>query len=359
MSTGVILINFGEPTSPEHGEVVAFLERIFHANASLDGVVDDVARRARSRQLASRRAPGLIEDYRAIGGSPMNEQAEAQARALSVELGRAGRDAKVYCAFQFTGPLVRSVVEGARSDGIDALVAIPVYPLCGPSTNVAAIERVEKALSELAWDVPFYGVTGWHRHPDYLEMRADGIRRLADERGLRLSDPENLLVFSAHGTPLKYVEAGSRYVRYVEEFCAEMGARLAVDDYRIGYQNHSNRGIGWTAPDIEAVIRSAVPARRVIVDPVSFMHEQSETLAELDHELREEAEGVGLEFHRVPVPHADPRFAGILAGLVGAVLAPPGEPRHRLAPCRCHPGGNAHCLNARPRDGETAGAGRC
>ncbi len=358
MSTGVILINFGEPTGSEYGEVVTFLERIFHANPSLEAAGDEAARRARSRQLAERRAPGLIEEYRAIGGSPMNEQAEAQARALSAELGRMGRDARVYCAFQFTPPLVRSVVESARSDGIDALVAIPVYPLCGPSTNVAAIERVEEALSELDWDVPFCGVTGWHRHPDYLEMRADRIRLLADERGLCFSDPESLLVFSAHGTPLKYVEEGSRYVRYVEEFCAEIGARLAVDDYRIGYQNHSNRGIEWTAPDVEAVIRSAAPAQRVIVDPVSFMHEQSETLAELDHELREEAEGVGLEFHRVPVPHADPRFAGILAGLVEAALVPPGEPGRRLVPCRCHSGGGAYCLNARPRGGEPAGAGR-
>lgn len=358
MSIGVILINFGEPTSSERGEVVAFLERIFHANAALEEVGDGAARWERSRQLAERRAPGLIEEYRAIGGSPMNEQAEAQARSLSAELGRAGRDAKVYCAFQFTQPLIRTVVERARSEGVEALVAIPIYPLCGPSTNVAAIDRVEEALSELEWDVPVYGVTGWHRHPDYLEMRADGIRRLADERGLSLSDPENLLVFSAHGTPVKYVEEGSRYVTYVEEFCAEMGARLSIDDYRIGYQNHSNRGIEWTSPDVEAVVRSAPPARRVIVDPVSFMHEQSETLAELDHELREEAEGAGLEFHRVPVPHDDSRFAGILAGLVEAGLAPPGTPPLRLAPCRCRSGGGAYCMNSRPPGAAAAEAER-
>ncbi len=354
MSTGVILINFGEPAGLERGEVVAFLERIFHANAALEEADNEAARRARSRQLAERRAPGLIEEYRAIGGSPMNGQAEAQARALAAELGRAGHDVRVYCAFQFTDPLVRAVVEDACADGVDALVAIPVYPLCGPSTNVAGIGLVEDALAQLEWEVPFYGVTGWHRHPDYLEMRADTIRSFAARRGVSLSDPETLLVFSAHGTPIRYIEEGSRYVRYVEGFCAEVSARLGVGRYRLGYQNHSNRGIEWTAPDIEAVVRSAAPARRVVVDPVSFMHEQSETLAELDHDLREEAEDAGLEFHRVPVPHDDPRFAGILASLVGAGPAPP----RGLAPCRCRTGGRAFCMNAPLPGGGATGAAR-
>ena len=49
MSTGVILINFGEPAGPERGEVVAFLERIFHANAALEEADGEAARRARSR----------------------------------------------------------------------------------------------------------------------------------------------------------------------------------------------------------------------------------------------------------------------------------------------------------------------
>jgi protoporphyrin/coproporphyrin ferrochelatase len=73
----------------------------------------------------------------------------------------------------------------------------------------------------------------------------------------------------------------------------------------VGFQNHTNRRIAWTEPDVEKVIET-VDADTVIVDPVSFMHEQSETLAELDHELSEEAEARGLAFHRVPVPHATP-----------------------------------------------------
>ena len=181
-------------------------------------------------------------------------------------------------------------------------------------------------------------------------MRADRIRQLASSEGLDLCDDETRMIFSAHGTPRKYLDEGSRYVEYVEEFCDEIADLLSLSDYEIGYQNHSNRGIEWTLPNVEDVIRS-VPVKRVIVDPVSFMHEQSETLAELDLELRGEAEKAGLEFHRVPVPHNDPRFAWILADLVEARIGGGHTPPPlNFGPCRCRPQPNTYCLNSPPRD---------
>jgi ferrochelatase len=351
MRSGVILVNFGEPSEPTTAAVVPFLERIFYANASLESGADEASRRNRSRELAERRAPGLIEEYRLIGRSPMNEQAEGQARALARELEGRGHPLPVYSAFQFTDPLVSEVVAEARADGLDQLFVLPVYPLCGPSTNVAAVEVVHAAVGDLGWPVELRSVTGWHRHPKYLELRADAIWRCVQGTGWSLTDEDTCLVFSAHGTPQKYLSEGSRYVEYVQEFCAEMARRVAPGRYEIGYQNHSNRGIEWTQPDVEDVVQ-ALGRRRVVVDPVSFMHEQSETLAELDHELREVAENAGLEFARVPVPHDDPRFAAVLADLVMSLVPPPGEkspiPLHA---CRCQPAPGTFCLNSVPWNG--------
>src|SRR5690606_2572616 len=141
-----------------------------------------------------------------------------------------------------------------------------------------------------------------------------------------LADPATRLVFSAHGTPLRYVEHGSRYVEYVEEFCASLAAEVGAPNYLIGYQNHTNRpGVRWTQPDIETVV-GEIDAARIVVDPVPVMHEQSEALAELDGELREFAEGRGLEFFRVPIPHLAPEFIRVLGDLVeSAVVSAAGE----------------------------------
>ncbi len=148
------------------------------------------------------------------------------------------------------------------------------------------------------------------------------MRRTAAGAGISLAEPRARLVFSAHGTPLEYLRRGSRYIAFVEEFCAAVARELGVREYVIGYQNHEGEsGIAWTEPAIGRVIAD-LDADAVVVDPVSFMHEQSETLAELDLRLRGEAEARGLRFYRVPIPWDAPVFIDTLANLVEARIAP-------------------------------------
>jgi ferrochelatase len=343
MSHGVLLINFGEPDEPTLDKESSFLERIFLQNASLEGHASDAAIE-RTRQLAQRRAPGLLEEYRTIGGSPLNAQADAQAGSLRDELARRGIDAIVYSAFQFTEPSVAAVVAKAMADGVDSLVAMPGYPLCGQSTSIAALDDVRSALRALDWSPRFAGLAGWHAHPDYIGTRSDHIASFVSSNGLDLNDPDTLLYFSAHGTPLKYLRDGNRYDRYVFEHCNAVAHALGTSRFAVGFQNHSNRGIPWTQPDNEDRMRE-VTERRLVVVPISFLKEQSETLAELDHELREFAEGLGKEFHRVPVPWDETGVTVLLADLLEDLIA--GDPAANgvLSPCRCDAGEATWCTN--------------
>ena len=348
MDAGVVLLNFGEPSEPNREVVVEYLTRIFYNNADLEDADSDEAAMERSRELAQRRAPGLIEEYEAIGGSPLNEQSEAQADALRAELTGRGYDVQTYVGLQFMEPLIPDVVETAHNNGHDVLIGLPAYPLCGPSTTVAALETFEDAIIDTdGWDPAVHQVSGWHRHPAYNRLRADAITEFAEERGVDLHSEGAELVFSAHGTPQHYLEQGSRYGVYVTEWCETIAGILGVEKYHLGYQNHENRDIPWTKPDVETVVEE-LDADHVVVDPISFMHEQSETLSELDDDLREEAEAQGIEFHRVPVPHDDSRFAGVLADLVEPFLAGFDPGYYQLRPCQCADE-NAMCLNA-PRN---------
>ena len=342
MKIGVLILNFGEPENPKLAEVVPFLERIFARNASLESDKG----KGRARKLAEARAPGLIKEYKEIGGSPLNRQARKQARMVERTLRRRHLNVRCFSGMQFTEPSVATAVAEARDEDVEQLVALPVYPLCGRSTTIAALEDVQSAVNELSWDVPLREITGWHRHPTYQRLRADAILKYVRREGVELHAPDTKLVFSAHGTPLKYLDDGPRYVQYVEEVCRMVARELGISDYQLGYQNHTNRDIEWTVPEVETVIRE-VDSARVIVDAVSFMHEQSETLAELDRDLREIAEGVGLEFHRIPIPHDDPGFVDLLADLVEDALRPEpimGELGLRRCLCRATP--DTFCLNA-------------
>jgi protoporphyrin/coproporphyrin ferrochelatase len=351
MKSAILLLNFGEPENATLEEVVPFLERIFNINTSLEEK-EGAEGRARARKLAELRAPGLIEEYEMIGGSPLHAQALEQCELVEAELQRRGHDVVAILGMQFTTPFISDAVKRARAAGAEQVIALPIYPLCGPSTTVAALERLEADMKLQLWSAPLYEVTGWHRHPGYLQLRADAIRKVMRENGLSFDDPRTKLVFSAHGTPMKYIREGSRYDVYVRSFCEDLAAAVGAPDYVIGYQNHTNRPIDWTQPDVEKVIQE-IDADRVVVDAVSFMHEQSETLAELDHELKEEAEERGLGFFRVPIPHAVPEFISVLADLAEAFLqerpAPGSLPQQPIAgqtwlACRCKPG--AACTNA-------------
>jgi protoporphyrin/coproporphyrin ferrochelatase len=351
MRIGLLLLNFGEPENLDRKTVEAFLERIFVVNAPLMGNATHEEVVARSRKMAEDRAPGLIEEYEEIGGSPLHAQARDQAAELEAELRRRGHDVVAFLGMQFTEPSIADAVAAAREAGVERLIAMPIYPLPGPSTTFASLLELEREVERAGGGMSMQQISGWYRHPEYVRFRADSVRELLRRDGIDLGDPGTRLVFSAHGTPMKYIEEGSHYGEYVEEICAAVAADLGVSDYVIGYQNHTNRpGLRWTQPDVDRVV-AEIEAERIVVEPVSFMHEQSETLAELDHELREEAEERGLGFHRVTIRHAHPHFIGMLADLVEQLVAgaSPGDARRELRPCRCKPTDGTFCVAAPPR----------
>ena len=347
--TAVLLLNFGEPGTPDPDAVTEFLERIFLANARLEPDADPAAARERSRELARQRTPGLLEAYERIGGSPLNRQAAAQGAALERALSARGHPAHVAVGMQFTEPSIEAALASLREEGAATVVALPVYPLCGPSTSVAALDGVDDALGRLGWRPDIRRITGWHRHPGYVRLRGKAIRDAAAAAGWGLNDPGIRLVFSAHGTPLRYIEEGSRYVEYVEDWCETMARALGVREWSLGYQNHANRAIAWTQPAIEAALGDLPGVSKVLVDAISFIHEQSETLMELDVELAEQAAGFGLEFRRVGIPHDDEAFAEVLADLALAALGDDISTLPPLTVCRCRPGADL-CFNGAPVD---------
>ena len=343
MTTGVLLLNFGEPEETTRDAVVPYLERIFLSNMEMEDIDDEEAARERARGLAEKRAPGLLAEYEEMGPSPLKQQAREQADALGDELTERGYDVEIYNGMQYTEPFVADALEEARDDGVDEIVALPVYPLCGRTTTVEALEMTEDALEELDWSPEYTEVTGWHEHPDYVELRAENLEEFVDDEGVEIGENAELL-FSAHGTPTKYLEGdlAFRYDEYVEEFCDWTATRLGVEEYLLGYQNHENRGVEWTEPETEEVIEE-VEADHVVVEPVSFMREQSETLSELDIELREECEELGVELHRVPIPHDDLRFAGVLADLVEPIIAEEDLDDWGMGQCRCKETEGTYC----------------
>jgi ferrochelatase len=123
--------------------------------------------------------------------------------------------------------------------------------------------------------------------------------------------------------PEVIVRRGDPYQRQVEQTVTAVMAELAPQgvagpvDHTICYQSRATPQ-KWIDPSTEAEIaRAAKDKTAVLVVPIAFVSEHTETLVELDVEYRDLAKQLGVPgYFRLPTQNDDPRFIAALAELV-------------------------------------------
>ena len=134
------------------------------------------------------------------------------------------------------------------------------------------------------------------------------------------------ILLSAHGLPKRIVARGDPYQWQIETTAAAL--RAAVDrpefDWVVCYQSRVGP-LAWLEPATDAEIRRAgADGVGLIILPIAFVSEHSETLVELDIEYRHLGESVGVpRYQRLPTVDAAADFIAGLAGLVRGALASP------------------------------------
>jgi ferrochelatase len=315
--TAVVLFNLGGPDSPE--AVRPFLDNLFSDPAILR--MPSIARWFVSRLIASRRAPIAREIYAKIGGrSPLLEQTEAQAGALEREL--AAEDGQVFIAMRYWHPRAAETVSRVTAMKPDRVVLLPLYPQFSSSTTASSFDDWDQAARHAGLDAPTHRICCYAEERGFIDAVVDRTRAgLAEIGGYR---PPRIL-FSAHGVPKKFIAAGDPYQDHVDHTVAAIVAGLAIDgiDHVTCYQSRVGR-LEWIGPYIDDEIRRAggegIP---LVVVPVAFVSEHSETLVELDMDYADLATECGVpEYVRAPTVGIDAAFISGLARLVRSVREP-------------------------------------
>ena len=126
------------------------------------------------------------------------------------------------------------------------------------------------------------------------------------------------VLFSAHGLPEVIIKSGDPYQWQVEQtVAAVVDAWGEPVDYTICYQSRATPQ-KWIDPSTgQQIERAAHDKTAVLVVPIAFVSEHTETLVELDVEYRDLAIKLGVPgYFRVPTQNADAGFIAALAGLV-------------------------------------------
>lgn len=351
----VILFNLGGPDRLE--SVQPFLFNLFNDKAIIGAPAP--VRHVLAALISRRRASVARAIYRELGGgSPLLERTRQQAAALERRLGerRPGSAVRVFVCMRYWHPMSAEAAADVAAFAPDDIVLLPLYPQFSTTTTASSVADWRRAARQAGVTAPSRAICCYPANPGFIAAQATLVRESYDAAA---KEGRPRVLFSAHGLPERVVARGDPYVWQVEQTTAAVVEALAIADFDhvICYQSRVGP-LKWIGPETERELeragRDGVP---VVLVPISFVSEHSETLVELDITYRDHALKHGVPLYvRVPAVGTAGAFIDGLADLVSealdgggsaesgtALIRPPGG--RRLCPaemsgCACSPAGS-------------------
>ncbi|OBA46858.1 ferrochelatase [Nocardia sp. 852002-20019_SCH5090214] len=313
----LLLLSFGGPERPE--DVMPFLENV-----------------TRGRGVPRERLDEVAQHYLHFGGvSPINALNRELIAAIEAEFAARAVDLPVYFGNRNWYPMVEETVATMRADGIGHALVFPTSAWGGYSGCRQYDEDIERARAAVDGAPELTKLRQYFDHPLLIDSFADAVRAAVADLPAEVRDRARL-VFTAHSIPVAAdvaagppADGGHLYSRQVAEAARLCAAATGFDDFDVVWQSRSGPPqVPWLEPDIvdhlEALSGKGVEA--VVVCPVGFVSDHLEVVWDLDNEAAEKAAELGMAFARAATPGPDPRFARMVAELVGEHLGV-NEPR--------------------------------
>jgi len=307
----VVLFNLGGPDSPD--AIEPFLRNLFSDPAILS--VPGFVRAPLAKFIARRRAPVAREIYAKIGGrSPILEETRAQAGALETVLRARGHEARAFVAMRCSPPFSEDCARDVAAWKPERIVLLPLYPQFSTTTTASSFGAWERAAHGLK--VTTSRICCYPQQKGFVTAAAGLISEMWNRRKAGI---DYRLLLSAHGLPERTIARGDPYRWQVEQSAAAIVDRLGIKglDWQVCYQSRVGP-LKWIGPATDAEIRRAgTDGKGVVVAPIAFVSEHSETLVELDIEYGHLAKESGVpDYLRVPTVGTQPVFVEGLADLV-------------------------------------------
>jgi ferrochelatase len=338
MKVAVVLFNLGGPDSPQ--AVEPFLRNLFSDPAIIS--LPAIIRLPLARLIAKRRAPVARAIYGHIGGrSPIFEETRKQADALAAALSGDDVEAKAFIAMRCWHPFSDGAAQAVKAFGPDQIVLLPLYPQYSTSTTASSLKDWARAAKKAGLAAPTAQICCYPTEQGFI---AASVAKIREAMAGAAADISYRLLLSAHGLPKRTIQKGDPYQWQVEQSAAAVVEALGMPELEpvVCYQSRVGP-LEWIGPATDAEIRRAgADGKGVIVLPIAFVSEHSETLVELDIEYGKLAHEAGVkDYRRAPTVGAEPAFIGGLANLVRQAIASTGtisSDTGRICPeefCRC------------------------
>jgi ferrochelatase len=203
-------------------------------------------------------------------------------------------DIPIAPAMRYVPPFATEALESFKKEGIEELILFPMYPQYSTTTTLSSIEDIEQCCEALEYAPKITVIEPYYDDYEYIELIAGKIMEAIGDKETKEYD----LILSAHGLPMSIIKAGDPYEKQVEANVSALKIYLrerGVEFHQIKLAYQSKVGSSaWLEPNLVDVLRNP-RHRKVLIYPLAFTIDNSETVFELDIEHREIAEKIKYE----------------------------------------------------------------
>ena len=311
MKKAVILFNLGGPDKQE--SVEPFLFNLFNDPAIIN--IPSIFRYPLAKFISKKRAPIAKNIYKEIENkSPILELTQDQAKSLENNLSKEG-DYKCFVVMRYWHPRASDVIKKVREYDPEEIILLPLYPQYSASTSGSSTKEWSDLCKKENYYVKTKTICCYPTENNFIESHVNLIKKTLKT----LKNKNFKLLFSAHGLPKIKIKKGDPYQWQVERTVEDVMSRLKNEnlDYIISYQSRVGP-LKWIGPSTDdAIIKYSKEKKGIVIVPVAFVSEHSETLVELDIEYKKLAEKNGCSFYkRVPALGIEENFIKGLTALV-------------------------------------------
>ena len=311
MKRAVILFNLGGPDKLE--SVEPFLFNLFNDPAIIS--IPTIFRYPLAKFISKRRTPIAKNIYKEIGNkSPILELTQDQAKSLENNLSRKG-DYKCFIAMRCWHPRASYVIEKVKEYNPEEIILLPMYPQFSAATSGSSINEWNDLCKKENYQVKTKTICCYPTESNFIASHVSLIKKTLQN----IENNNFKLIFSAHGLPESKIRNGDPYQWHIEETVKEIMSELKTEnlDHTISYQSRVGP-MKWIGPPTDTeIIKYSKEKKGIVIVPVAFVSEHSETLVELDIEYKKLAEKNGCTFYkRVPALGVEENFIKGLAELV-------------------------------------------
>lgn len=292
--TAVILFNLGGPD--DLNSVRKFLFNLFNDRAIISLI--QPFRFLLATLISTLRNKKAQHIYSQIGGkSPILQTTNSQAEKLEKELSHFG-DFKVFTCMRYWHPMSKEVVAKVKEYEPSEVILLPLYPQFSTTTTNSSFNDFYERFVKAKIKAKLKYICCYPTQNEFVLSHSRLIS--AAIKKAKTSGFENFrLLFSAHGLPKSVISNGDPYCFQVEATTESVVNCLDEKniDYKICYQSKVGP-MEWTGPSLEVEIRrAALDKKGVIIIPIAFVSDHSETLVELDIEYKELAQKLGIPYY--------------------------------------------------------------